>query len=309
MPTDDFLSIAQQNARDRDAPVFIARNVLWNQDVAAEWRTTGSWASGSDVTAAGQLTSRASDGKLNEFTSPSDQTSSAYYLMWQLTTPNFFDAVTILGHNWADLNGTVTIRMQIDTVNNFASPTTLFTTAPTINGRYANWDFGAASVTHEDYVYLRLQILSTETFTTMPRVSEVMLGQRRQMGRKGDRPYVERATGSDSERFRAGSGASVDYVHSEGGDVLPRIWRPFDGNDVTIGLDDSQTLVDFWRDCGRGTKAFAYAENPSSDQSGVHWMKASEGSRLEERKVGPNMYAMGISMEEESPFLDPERNP
>lgn len=320
------LTSGQTQALEADKPVMIATNLAEYPQNAAQWRTSGSWSSGSDDTAAGYGTARAADRFPNVQTKGSTA-GTVHYLLFDLHTSATsstlgdaarFDTVAILNHNFGTLTpgGGHYAKVEVEISNNadFSSEYTIATRDQIqTDQRLIFWSLGAPEGnTYEHYTdvrYLRLKI-TMSTSTAAPSIGQVILGRRYQMSSRPNVPYDDQAFESQVADFAANSGVISRYVRNSGGRRFSPSWSPT-GSDL-FGLDDLTTLRDWFKNCGYGSKAFLYLDKPYSEREtalvGVtrsgHYVLAAPGLKMPAQ--GPQVRAAAFDFTEIAPFVSGE---
>lgn len=270
-----IITTAARTAFAADKTLMLASSAH-QQNADPKWTSgSGIW-SDSDVTAASFLAARAVDGLLDVPTKPAIQspTVSAYSLLFDFTDISI-GALAIIGHNFHDLAGTVTVTVQIADDSTYS----------VVAGRrlqIASWTIADARRlvslsldTHKVYTgvrYLRVIISSTTAFTTAPELGELVVGVPRIMGHRPDRPWAPRAVAGDMARFRSKAGGSVRYMRNKGGVLLRPTWTPDLGVDAR-GLDDSQTLRDLFADIDQGERCFLFVDEPTTTPRRAFWVE------------------------------------
>lgn len=267
------LSAAVLAAKDADKPLFVGNNVLRNYNARPQWRTGGSLASGSDITDPSYPTWLGYDGKGASRTAPTLTGGSAAYsylcdLVEGTAEEYTFDTCVVWNHNFHELNGTVTVRLEIADDNSFSSNlTTLatwtFTGLTTQRGRIVEFNLNNnRRYSSARYVRLRLTTNAGGGFTTAPAFGELWLGRRRQLGYYPNLPFEAKRLRSDVSDFKPKSGARIRYTLNEGQRVFSLVMSTGGAN---TSIDTEDELRGFWRDCRYGSRSFIFVPQPDTD--------------------------------------------
>ena len=314
------LGSAVIDAVKADKPVMIPTNLAEYPNAAAQWRTGGSWASGTDDTATGYGGRRAYD----RF--PSNQTKgttagTTFYLLFDLKTDaasvgdaGTFDTVAILNHNLGTLlTGvhTAQIDVEISNSSDFSSEYTIASRANiTTDKRIIFWNLGTPEgATYETYTavqYARIKITTT-TSIAAPSIGQVIFGKRYQMSQRSNVPYDDEHYQSEVADFISQSGNISRYKRNSGGRVFDLSFSPtgVDG----FGLDDLSTLRDWFKNCDYGSKPFLFLDKPYSEREtaldGVtrngHYVISDPALNL--TASGPSLREGAFSFRELAPFV------
>lgn len=299
-------------AEDADKPLFVGTNVLDDQTVDPEWRTSGSWATGTDITDGGAATNRRlSDRGMRSPARPNSGSYTTVYLILDLVagtdSEHTIDVVAILGHNFRFLPGTVTVSLELSDSSSFASPHVAETwTGPFTDARLIALSLGGGlSERYTNVRYARLKLVTTNGpgFTVAPSISELILGRRRQMSYQGNRPFLDDPQGSDNDDFQAANRSTTRYNLSEGFSDRTREWQ-YGGAD-SAGLVQRDELRSLWNECGRGKNPILYIEHPSSDPGVAHYYLI-DPAVFEPEYVGPIEQTVSLSFKEQPPFVATE---
>lgn len=301
------------SAAAADSPYFLAANVLDNRFAVTKWTFDGDGNS-SDETAGTFLVSRLNDRFQNLVSKPVSDAGKVYFLNFNLSaaTTRKIDALAILGHNLGDLTGTVTVRVEIDDGITFPAPTLVktFTITAGSNQRIVLRNFGAGNEQFDNVQFMRMKFSSSgDLGTTVPQIGEFIIGERRQMSTKANHPFNDAPFGFEGRESRVESGFTTTYVHNEGGAILRRHWQLKDAADSQFSIIDNDQLRAWYRDAGRGSKAFLYVEDPQSDESGTaRWCKVPKDTQLDLSLTGFAERNQTLEFIEQAPFIDVEVN-
>lgn len=276
------VTAAEQNALARDKACYLTANALRAVNTHAEWSTALDWATGgsggaSNVSLATHPARFVYDGHAHLRTYPSNTASSGYYLLFDLQSAatREADALAIVGHNFDELLGNVTVRFGLADSSDFATnPRIIAEWGPgsftsqrlveldlSINGTGGGGDY--ARFTNVQYGYLL--IASTTTMggaNPRPQIGEIFLGRRRQLARKHNYPGDDKAKVSIVDDFEADGGARGRYVKRRGQRDLTLTWTS-DEQD-TLGLNDIATWEALDVDLEDSTLPFFFLRDPST---------------------------------------------
>lgn len=289
-----------------DRPLFVSSNQASSYNTAAQWRTSGSWASGSSATYSdgvlSHVTSRAWDGRAEPFTRASAVSGSLTYLLFDLANVTF-DAIAIIGHDFA-IHGTTGVAVQIADDNAFT--TNLQTIAQwssspwlgTATRRLVDVTLGGGGL-HSGVVvgarytsvrWLRIQV----TTTTAPGIGEVFIGQRQQLPHRPNGPQDETVLDGVDDTAETEAGV-IQGVRRLGGRFNTELaWSP-----------DSQAYEDLFRDAwagaAYGTKPLLYLPNPSTSLRTAYLCRPDRAMAV--TPIGPYEREVRLSLLEQSPFV------
>lgn len=308
------LPAGERSAQQASRPMLVKLNVLDDQQNQAEWRTTGSWASGSDLTDSDFPTTRLNDGRVHLVTKPTDVATATYYVMLDLTvgTTDAYtvDFCSVHGHNFGDLPGNITCTLQIDNNSDFSTPVTLGVYASVADNKaFAFTQIGVAPdsnfYTYTSVRYLRLKIETDAGDVGIPEIGQLVIGKARRLSQGPTRPWDPDGTESDVADFSPKGGQGVRYTRSYGQAVLRSIQWQATGTDL-YSLDDVATLKSWRDDTNHLSTPFVYVVDPRSVSAAVSdqvyfFQVRSPGFRSAyigpaERRIGP------FDFEELAPF-------
>ena len=302
-------------ARDADNPWLLAQNTLVHKD-GALWTLSGNYLLGEDITAIGFPTNRASDGHVNVITKPATFSNTTISLVWRvkLTAGHNVDTVGILGHNFDDLPGTVSISIDFDNVNNFTGVNLGVATATIADAKRLIFDnLDDEGVPNRQYIlpeYIRIKITSTSALGgsgAIPQIGMVIMGRRKQLSVKPDRPYEPTPMQSNVVTTVFDDGDETEFVLAERLAVIPVSWQ-FENLPNVGDLNDPATLLAFWRDTKGGSKKFLWCENPFTDVRFAHFAKMQSPSFTQPFETFRKRLS-GFTIKEMPPAVDVEFNP
>jgi hypothetical protein len=242
-----------------DKPLLLGSNRLRGLTSSTlQWRTTGSFGSGSDGTSATGPTKYLWDGYTSVYSAPGSA-QTTWYLIANLGSLVTFDAIWIGPHNFATIGG-LTVSLEIAGDNAFSvNLTEIATWAPASSTRRLTefvLEHGGGVAQTYTAQYVRLKMTKGATFT--PQISEIMLGVRRQLQCAPDEPWDDSHLRSACEDRKSLSGSTTRYVAAKGQRVLEaqlRAWESTYKSDLS-GL--WQTDLDY------GTRPLVWVDQPTT---------------------------------------------
>lgn len=267
------------------------------QDVGA-----GTLASWTDRSATASPARFAYDGYPGYITKQSGTSDDIWYYCLDLGGLVAFDCAFLIGHNAGTIavDNDVVIQVADDNafntnlqeVGNFGTPT------PTDDDRLADLTLNVGGDPHRITAqYVRVKFDGPGNIT--PEIGELVLGRRRQLQYKPDRPFDEYALSEDSDTVLTAGGITHKAVYSRRGFEL--------SGKFMIDSDTYRNdMIAFFRQC-RGP--FVWVDNPSSAPASYHLM-VRDGPLAIPRVVA-NRREVQITAVEQGPeeyFLDVEAN-
>lgn len=328
---DTTLTEAMLSAFEADKPVLWPVNELTKQDdwtsvVAAEWRESGSWDSGADITAPGFATNAAYDGFGDVPTKPirgdggmDPDTSTEVSLIFKFPFPGIdIDSIVIIGHNFAEfgagtLDGEVAsdrglfVYVEAADLSSFDSATTLASAHVQLHDTtrlvWTGLDAGApATWLNIRYLRVRIQWIDDDGagMPFAPEIGEVFAGQRIQLSKQPDRPFDHLATVNDVATGTSKSGAVSKYVRFAGKTSIAATWQPKINGEADT-LDDFASLRSWHRHTSNGTGCFLWMPRPTSLPDYAYLMQFPD-SRFTMPEQEPFLAVVTLNMEEQPPF-------
>lgn len=242
------------------------------------------------------------DGRPGLASTPDATSSSTWYLVFDLAAAGIeFDCCGIMGHNFGTLALT-TVQLQV--ADDAAFSSNLKTLAdfgsPSNDDRLASIELyhtGSAALRYGGVRYLRIKLSRATPFT--PEIGELLIGRRRQLAFKAQRPFDVYALSENSEISETDSGVLHKVTYSRRAyELAAEFW-------VTTAAHRLD-LVEFFREC-RGL--FMWWENPASAPAAWHMMM--RGGPFVMPRIGVNRYQNRLSAREQGPeqfYLDVEQN-
>jgi hypothetical protein len=281
-----ILSAGVRAAAAADAPAFLARHApaLSLGAYGSHWHEIGPGSSVASL-AATQVddstypASWAYDRAHHLRTRPTDGSTFGYALGFQLDGTEDLDALCIVGHNLADLSGTINVAAWVADNQAFstnAQRIAMWQSSSFTSARLAALDLGPnhGSVTsgvgageHLRYSgaeWLQIVVRETsETAIAVPQIGEVWIGRRRQLSARWLVPWDEWSYESDVDVARSETGVRAAYVRSTGRFVQSSLRARSTGVD-RYGLDDLAELRAWWTDTDYGARPFVYWREPTT---------------------------------------------
>ena len=320
------LTSAQTQALEADKPLMVPTNLAEHYQNSAEWRTGGSWATGSDDTATGYATARVFE-RFPSVQTKGTTAGTVHYLIFDLDTSTTssvlgdaarFDTVAIINHNFGSLTPGAghhaKVEVEVSNNSNFSSAYTIAERDEIQDDRrLIFWSLGAPEGnSYEHYTdirYLRLKITMSIS-TAAPSIGQVILGRRYQMSQRPNVPYDDQAFTSEVSDFSSTSGIVARYVRHAGRRKFAPTWNPTGADG--FGLDDLTTLRDWFENCGYGSKPFLYLDKPHSERETAltgttrigHYCMASPALNIPAE--GPVLRVAAFEFTESAPFVSGE---
>lgn len=155
-------------------------------------------------------------------------------------------------------------------------------------------------------VRIKIETSTGDLGSFIPRISEIVLGKRRQLGHEPRRRGFDEEQEDSKERtLETDSGHQNVHVFATRRAVLNPMWL---ATDLSLSnIDSILQLRNWFKDSNGGTLKFLYIDKPLGDVSslpGAHWMKAQP--KLVQIAAGPNHRNSRIPMKEDTPFKSSE---
>lgn len=141
---------------------------------------------------------------------------------------------------------------------------------------------------------------SGQYWTTFPRIYEVILGKRYQLGKKSIRPWDPDPIGNNMARRVSDSGVISDYVRAAGVWESRQDWQIPIGTDA-YGIDNEQAVRDMWAATSYGSNSFVYIEDPTTAPELARLCKFTN-STLSMPYQGPRERRVQLGMIETPPY-------
>lgn len=294
-----------------DLPVFVPTNILRTSTVDPEWRTSGSWASGSDQTNGSAYGWLAYDGKATTQTRPTTTGSyTAISLLFDLTSSSGetgqIDSIAILNHNYADIAQLTGVYVEIDTANDFA----------TNNETIASWTSfdsqrlvtftvsdGTSSPRRLDSVqYLRIRHTFSSAPSVAPTLGEVIVGRRFQFASKGNVAFPEYPLHSMVSSHQSYSGVNTRHERYAGKFEASLSWTL--GGALYSGIDRTANALGVVRRSNYGVYPVLYCEDPTTSPRDSRLVYIGTDTNI--MQMGPLHREVSFAFDEEPPFLEAE---
>lgn len=265
-----------------DKPILLGDHCIRDSSPTVQWRTSGSWASGSDGTATTGPTSCLSDGFFDVFTFPTSGATTNYLIFDFGSSGVTFDSAIILGHNFASV-GVTSAELGIADDNAYSSNfQTIYTWSPGSHTRrlpaLVLKHTGSNALVYSSVRYLRLKMVASGS--VIPKVGELILSTRRQLQYQPNTEYDPTAARTTWSEHVGATGKRTRYVDAYGQRLLSAAFSP---DDSTYQAD----MLAFWRtDTRFGQYPFVWMPTPSSNPYDAPLMHATGGD-LSFPFVGP----------------------
>lgn len=259
-------------ARGLDKPLLLADTVMRLGAVGGtyQWRTSGSFASGSDGSDSSLPLSLLYDDFMHARSRPTSAANTWFVLMDLGVTTFTLDAVAIIKHTFGAIGGlTVTLEAADDnayTVN----LKTLATWSPGTSTKrlvcYAlDHTAGGGAYSYTGGRYLRIKI--TKGSTSQPAIGEVVLGVSRQLQYQPDTPHDDQQLDGSDAVFTSASGISASTIHYKGRRILNTTLQPSDAAHIA----DLNSF--FVTDTLLGSRRFVWCDYPTTTPQSAPLMK------------------------------------
>lgn len=307
--TSAALTAAQVANAAADLPLLVANNVMGElgAEGAPQWRSGGSWAAGTDETITDTViawrTARTYDGLADV---PSAGTfDDPQYLICHLDMVAF-DTLAILGHNFADIDGTSTLVVRVEIADDEAFTTRLQAIAEwssDFGRRLVETQLGAGLETgntdgarYSDVTYLRIAI---EGATGIPEIGEVYLGTRYSPDHRQDVDTDEQRLASRYEETVADDGSRQRVPRWTGRLQTSLLWMP-----------DDDTYVDLFRDFFAGTSwghaPALYIPEPATDERVCYFVRVTGDVAV--ANVEGDTHTVEVALDELAPYVSKEQS-
>lgn len=226
------LSSDETTRYDADLPILAYGNGARSPTAAAQWRSSGSWASGSDETDATQPAKRAYDDCGYLRTATGTHGATVYYLM-NLANVSF-DTVAIIGHNFGDLSSITSVTFTIADNNSYTSNAQAIAQWTVgFGGRLVQAQLGGngldGSVVHSarysNVQWARIAIAYGGS-GDLPAIGEIVLATRVALPNRPEMPIHERTLESKWGVFTGDNGHQFRHEDYAGRLAVSPMWRP-----------------------------------------------------------------------------------
>lgn len=288
------LASAEITAMGAGTPFFVGSNALRDRNAAAVWSLSGEW---SDSAPAGlnncddaaYPTRYLYDDVLYNVTRPSSAAvgESVVYLLLDLddAAGHVIDTAWLYWNNGPDLNGNVTITLEVDDDADFGTASMLTVWSGNGIGKLIDVRLGSTYASPGSYSTLRYARLKIETsevggFTSgnLPEIGELVLGRRRCLARKPRLPWDPEAEESAVDWFEADTAGVVggDVRWSRRGHWTLRL-RP--NSTTNAGIDETAALRSLHEDTDGFTRPMLYVDEPtiSGETTGITFDAHGDG--------------------------------
>ncbi len=322
--SDGAIGADELTAKAAGYPLVVGSNVLETYNALPQWRTTGSWASGSDVSLSGYPARLAIDRRAKTYTMPdiSGTPPTSISLIFDCNGSSRrsgeADVIAILGHNF-HLCDPDSINVDIADTNDFTGGS--FVTMKQWSSA-SNWETtngiaprrlislgltgSAAQPRRINTIrYVRVQLNKAAGFTVAPQIGEVILGRRCQFTTNGQLPFPDRPLKSESVSMRTNNGDLIRHaLWSGAGDRT--IMFNLGGTNIGV-LDMETSLRDFQDHIDYGQKSFLYIQRPDLVETDHRaWLMSLEPPEFNFTQLGFAEEEVEMSMVEQPPFVSSE---
>lgn len=281
-----------------DLPILASGNAARTAVVNAQWRASGSWASGSDIAQRFYPGKRAHDGAADCLTRSAAPAGADDYLIFELSGARPFDLALVVESNFSSLASPV-MALEIANANDFVSGAISLCSSWT-SGRRRHSNFSLGPITpslYSNVQWARLR-LTTSGWGTLPELAELMLLRGYYLPQVPDVPYDNRqALSADVSVFEADTGAQHRYSRYSGRLELDARWE---SDDAAFAAD----LRAFWAGCNYGADPFVWIPNPTSAPSRIYVMRAEETDFALEQIENPGKFLARLRAKELAPFVE-----
>lgn len=306
------LPLAERTRRAADKPLFITQNALRFNNRQARWCDNGLVWTNADSGEADNASLAIApefygyDGKGNRLTFPVGSAINTFAYLFDLDEEHDIDAVAILGHNFADLPGTITVGLYIADNEAFSSnlagiASWVLSGSGKTSRRLVDLELGSAPGNRYSgvrYGGLLIQTDSTFSASEPPRIGELFLGRTRALARQPDRPGDVYRRVSDVGWIGSDDGDASGYSRAVGRRELDLTWTS-DENDA-LG-DDLATWDEIFEDTEDGTQPFVFIPHPTTDPTDALLMHFPEPA-LQREWLGPYHANIRQMLHERPPF-------
>jgi len=266
----------------------------WVNNVSVESGNITTWTDGSKSSQPARF---GYDGRPGLITTVESSSYQRWFYAVDLGSLVEFDCAFIIGHNFGSLS-LKSVRLQVADDNSFTTNLTELYNfgSPGDDSRLSALSLSGGRITAQ-YVWLRID--NGGVGNIVPELGEFILGRRRQLEYKPQRPYDIYALSEESSIKKNPNGVISKTVYSRRGrELTGDLWV----TDDTYLAD----LVAFYRQC-RGP--FVWVENPSSAPSSWHFMMRDGPLMIPDTNPGLRNYRL-VADEQgpQSMYLDVEEN-
>lgn len=265
-------------------PFFLVDECVRYRTTVPQWRVSGSWASGADITDATRPVRRVYDGQLGAPSSPDSSIvggSSDVSLLLDLvaSVDRGFDTAMI-GVDLAGCGTGITVSLEIADTNDFTGASFLLLgSAPNWeavgngNRKIILWDINnngnEAGQDIREARYLRVRFSLAGNWAAPPKVYEVALGRRAQFSHFPRYPHATDQRASIFSDYRADSGWVQRVIRSAGMQPIEMTLKPQAGG--IHNIDDVAQINAWFQKTGYGARNFLYCDHPGliSDLTGA----------------------------------------
>ena len=319
-------------------PALIPNNILERSSVEAQWRVSGSWASGSDITSSAGPARLSYDRRAKVQTLADIDSlagNAVVSLIYDVSASSIaaasFDCVAILGHNFNAVTKLSGVFIDISDVSAF---TNLNAGGGDVNRSFTikSWssatDWGTtdtlrpirlfaniltdpetigASARFASVRYVRVRFTFSSNIATsdaIPKIGEVWLGRRRQLAMHGQLSFTDRPFKAESADFKTESGDMIRHSLYQGaGDTEVT----FNTGGANLLYDMETELREWQHQISYGQKSFLYIEDMSTAETDRRvWAMMQDPPTFQLQQLGPFEKEVTIGMVELPPYVSAE---
>ncbi len=289
MPTTaDNIPTSERAARLQGCPYLVGNNVLERYNVLPQWRVSGAWDSGTDISdntnyPVWHAWDRSGDAVTRPTSAAQNQTECSFIMDLNpgtTTTLGEVDTFVVIGHNFHTWDpATTEVYLDLDLGDGDLPPAPVPDFSGNVTGAFwdmADWDDGRRLISQEvgllgadsrfstiRYARLRIVRTSGNFGSVVPEFSELWLGRRRQMSYFPNVPFDNRAGQSDRVDHHAEGGHVTTYFKTSKQAILNMTVRS-GGADMN-GHDQNDALQNWWWTESEGGKPSLLVLNTSTD--------------------------------------------
>lgn len=314
-------------AKNANYPLIIGHNVLWQSRIQAFWSDDGTL-TGNDESLSGAPGRLAYDGRGTVQTSPDNFNGTSLHLVFDLYTStshlNQVDSICILGHNFEDVDGganDLTLNIKISNDASFGANTSTIMNWTAAGGDFTDnkrlyshdlsdgWGLGGETIPSRmaNFRYVQIALSTGTSFSAAPRIGEIFMGRRYQLGGKADRPYPEYFRVSETEEHISDNG--VMSVSTKWQGAHDRSMEFNLGGSIVGSLVPFTVVKDFAKVNKWGTRPFIYVENPADANPVAEFVRfrdARNAFNLTQPEGGPFEQIWPVELKELRPFASSE---
>jgi hypothetical protein len=153
----------------------------------------------------------------------------------------------------------------------------------------------------DSYFRMFLDLKGGGHWDTAPEIGEVFVGERIQMSRNQNQPYMTELSYADgSTNFESNNGDIVRYVRSKGQRRFELTFSPT--GDDSYGIDDVEQIKLLAKKTNQFTEPFMYVPKPSSEPNNAYFVM-TEFADFNLEAVGPFERSVTLTLVELPPYV------